>query len=164
MALFTSGRVQLGAARAQSAADTAALSAARELRAHLAELAVDDAGAAASWRARLRTVAESVADPVGVRVDDLVFVGSDWPPLAVQVRVSQPGPAGTRQTAAARAGLVFPDPRTATIGMGARRGLLGAVCTATAGRPARRSRRVRHDGRGGTRGGGRPRREQRVPQ
>ena len=106
VALFVLGRAQLAAAQAQTAADVAALSAGRELRARLDEIALDRPEDAAAWRARLGRVAEAAAGPAGARVEGLSFPGGAWPPLGVEVVVSSPGPRGVRARAAARAGLV----------------------------------------------------------
>jgi hypothetical protein len=118
VALFTLGRVQLGAAQAQTAADLAAISAARELRDRLAEIAADPPARAARWRERLAAVAGESAGPAGARVEALALPGGTWPPTAVEVTVSAPGPAGTRVRALARAGLVV----SATPGSGERSG------------------------------------------
>lgn len=105
VALFVLGRVQLAAAQAQTAADLAALSAGRELGAHLGEAALDGPADAAAWHARLLAVARRVAAPAGARVEALRFPDPGWPPTAVEVRVSAPGPRGSRVPAVARAGL-----------------------------------------------------------
>ena len=107
-ALFALGRVQLSAARAQTAADVAAVSAARELRARLGAVALAGPGRRESWRARLAAVAGAAARPSGARVEALAFPGGSWPPTAVEVTVSAPGPRGARVRAVARAGLVAP--------------------------------------------------------
>ena len=110
VAVFTLARVQLSGAQAQSAADLAALSAARDLRAGFAEAALDGDGASADLGARLRAVAVEVAGPMGARVEAVRFVGGTWPPMAVDVEVSRPAPGGTRIRAVARAGIVLPPP------------------------------------------------------
>ena len=107
MAVFALGRAHLAAARAQGAADLAALSAAAELRARLGEIAAGGPADASRWRARLADAAGQAARAMGARVEHVVPVGEGWPPLAVQVAVSEPGPRGTRARAVARAGLVF---------------------------------------------------------
>jgi hypothetical protein len=104
VALFALGRVQLAAARAQTAADLGAVSAARELRARLGEVALD--GRAGDWRERLAVAAGAAARPAGARVEALELPGGAWPPTAVEVTVSVPGPRGSRVRAVARAGLV----------------------------------------------------------
>ena len=106
VALFVLGRAQLSVARAQTAADLAAISAARELRARLGEVAVDGARRSGVWRERLAAAADAAARPAGARVEGLVLPGGAWPPTAVEVTVSAPGPRGTRARAIARAGLV----------------------------------------------------------
>ena len=118
VALFTLGRVQLGAAQAQTAADLAAISAARELRDRLGEMAGDPPARAARWRERLAAVAREAAGPAGARVEALGLPGGAWPPTAVEVTVSTAGPAGARVRALARAGLVV----SATIAAGERSG------------------------------------------
>jgi Transglycosylase SLT domain/D-alanyl-D-alanine carboxypeptidase/Putative Flp pilus-assembly TadE/G-like len=106
VALFVLGRAQLAAARAQTVADLAAISAARELRARLGEVAVDGARRRGVWRARLAAAADAAARPAGARVEGLALPDGAWPPTAVEVTVSSPGPRGTRARAIARAGLV----------------------------------------------------------
>lgn len=110
VAVFVLGRVQLAGAQAQSAADLAAVSAARELHAHLGEAVMDGEEAAGAWRARLGAAAGSAAAPVGARVESVRLVGEGWPPLAVEVVASHPGPRGTRVRAIARAGIVLAMP------------------------------------------------------
>ena len=107
-ALFLLGRVQLAAARAQTAADLAALSAGRELAGRLAEVALGGRASAAGWRARLARVAEPAAAASGARVEAVALPGGAWPPAAVEVTVSAPGPRGARVRAVARAGLAAP--------------------------------------------------------
>jgi soluble lytic murein transglycosylase-like protein len=102
--------------RAQTVADVAAVSAARELRARLGEVAADPAGRASApvWRARLAAVAEAAARPAGARVDSVAFPdGAAWPPTSVQVAVSLPAPRGLRAVAVARAGLLASAARAA---------------------------------------------------
>jgi Flp pilus assembly protein TadG len=107
-ALFALGRVQLSAARAQTAADVAAISAARELRDRFAEAALAGAGRSGALRASLAAVAGAAARHSGGRVEAVAFPGGPWPPTAVEVTVSAPAPRGTRVRAVARAGLVAP--------------------------------------------------------
>lgn len=107
VAVFTLGRVHLAGAQAQAAADLAAVSAARELRAHLGEIALDGADAAGAWRDRLAGAAAGAAEPMGARIESVRPVGSDWPPLAVDVVVRRPGPRGSTVRAVARAGIVL---------------------------------------------------------
>ncbi len=106
VALFALGRVQLAAARAQTAADLAAVSAARELRARMGEVASAGPGGGRAWRDRLRAAAEAAASGSGARVEALSLPGGSWPPTAVEVTVSAPGPRGARVRALARAGMV----------------------------------------------------------
>ncbi len=106
VALFALGRVQLASARAQTAADLGAVSAARELRGRLGEVAVAGPAAAPSWRRRLAAAADAAARPAGARVEGVALAGGSWPPTAVEVTVSVPGPRGSRVRAIARAGLV----------------------------------------------------------
>ncbi len=105
-AAFALGRAHLAAARAQTAADLAALSAARELAAGLGELAASGPADAGRWRGRLSAVATEVARGSGGRLEALDLGDGAWPPTAVQVTVSAPGPAGGRARAVARAGLL----------------------------------------------------------
>jgi hypothetical protein len=102
---FALARAQLSVARAQTAADLAALSAARELWAGLGALAGDDPAAAERWRARLADVAGQAAAGSGGRLESLALGDGAWPPTDVRVTVSVPGPHGTRARAVARAGL-----------------------------------------------------------
>ncbi|HEX2503461.1 MAG TPA: transglycosylase SLT domain-containing protein [Miltoncostaeaceae bacterium] len=106
VALFALGRVQLAAARAQTAADLGAISAARELRGRLGEIAVAGRRRAGAWRDRLAAVAGEAARPAGARLEGLSLPGGSWPPTAVEVTVSVPGPRDARVRAVARAGLV----------------------------------------------------------
>jgi hypothetical protein len=110
VALFALGRVQLAAATAQTAADVAAVSAARELRARLWEVALAGRDRQGRWRQRLATVAGEAARASGGRVEGLELPGPTWPPTAVEVVVSVPAPAGARVRALARAGLVASAP------------------------------------------------------
>ena len=142
VALFALGRVQLAAAKAQTAADLAALSAGRGLAADLGRMALDGPTEAAGWRERLRAVARDAAAPGGARVEDLRFPDAAWPPVAVEVLVSAPGPRGTRVRAVARAGLRR-RPRAATGARAGRRAAAtrGRCATGTASRCARSWRR-----------------------
>ena len=106
VALFVLGRVQLAAAQAQTAADVAAISAGREMWAHMGQIAFDGPAGAARWRARLTAVSAAAAAPGGARVEGLRLPGGSWPPTAVEVVVSSPGPQGSRVRAIARAGVV----------------------------------------------------------
>ncbi len=114
VALFLLGRVQLAAAQAQTAADVAAISAGREIWAHMAQIAFDGPAGAARWRARLTAVSSAAAAPGGARVESLRLPGGSWPPTAVEVVVSSPGPQGSRVRAIARAGIAV----AASIGAG----------------------------------------------
>ena len=117
-ALFAIGRAHVAVVRAQTVADVAAVSAARELRARLGEVAADPAGAASApaWQARLAVVAEAAARPAGARLESIDFPdGAAWPPASVQVEVSVPAPRGLRARAVARAGLLA----SASVGTGA---------------------------------------------
>ena len=109
VALFALGRAHVAVVRAQTVADVAAVSAARELRARLGEMAADPAGAASApaWRARLAAVASAAAGPAGARLESLAFPdGAAWPPATVEVVVSVPAPRGMRARAVARAALL----------------------------------------------------------
>lgn len=105
--VFTIGRVHLSGAQAQGAADLAALSAARELRASLAEAVLEGDGGSGRLGARLRGAAAEVAEPMGARVEAVRFPGDTWPPLAVDIEVSHATAGGMRIRAVARAGIVF---------------------------------------------------------
>jgi hypothetical protein len=113
VAVFALGRVQLAGAQAQTAADVAAISAARELRDRLGEIATDPPARSDAWRRRLAAVAAEAAGPAGARVESLALPGDPWPPTAVEVVVSSAGPAGTRVRAVARAGLAVSAPLAA---------------------------------------------------
>ena len=102
---FALARAQLTVARAQTAADLAALSAARELWAGLGAVAADDPSSAGRWRARLSAVAEEAAVGSGGRIESLTLGDGAWPPTSVEVMVSTEGPHGTRARAVARAGV-----------------------------------------------------------
>jgi hypothetical protein len=115
VAVFALGRVQLSASQAQTAADLAAVSAARELRDRLGEVARDDPSAGAAWRARLADAARRAAAPAGARLEGLRFPEGAWPPTAVEVTVSVAGPGDQRVRALARAGLTI----AASLGAGA---------------------------------------------
>jgi hypothetical protein len=107
VAVFALGRVQLAASQAQTAADLAAVSAARELRDRLGEVALDAPGAEAAWRVRLADAARAAAAPAGARIEGLRFPEGAWPPAAVEVTVSVAGPGDQRVRALARAGLTI---------------------------------------------------------
>ncbi|MGD9697098.1 MAG: transglycosylase SLT domain-containing protein [Thermoleophilia bacterium] len=104
-AVFALGRAQLAASQAQTTADLAAISAARELRDRFGEMARDGAGERGRWTARLSRIAREAAAATGGRIESVEPVGAAWPPAAVQVVASRAGPAGTRARARARAGL-----------------------------------------------------------
>ncbi len=106
VAAFAVARAQLSVARAQTAADLAALSAARELWARMDEVTADGPVRASVWRVRLGALAGQVAAASGARLESLSLDDDVWPPAAVQVVVSTPGPRGTRARAVARAGVV----------------------------------------------------------
>ncbi len=106
VAAFALGRVPLAAARAQTAADLAALSGARELWAGLGAADAQGPVERAAVAARIRRVAGAAAAGSGGRLESVALGDGVWPPTAVQVVVSAPGPHGTRVRATARAGLV----------------------------------------------------------
>lgn len=104
IAMFWLGRAQAAQARAQTAADLTAISAARRLRELLPVMANDPARAREARRAEIRRVATQIAGGNGVALVGVVWPeGSRWPPTTVQVTVEAAGPAGTRIRAAARA-------------------------------------------------------------
>ena len=104
------GRAQLAAAQAQTAADLAALSAGRELRARLGEVALDGPASAAGSGARgSAAVAAAAAAPAGARVEALRFPERRLAARRGRGRRQQPrGRGGPRARAMARAGLVVP--------------------------------------------------------
>ena len=108
VAVFTLGRVHLAKASAQTGADLAALSAGRELRAALPEALGPHGLGPEGLRARALAAARAAAGSSGARVLSLELPLAGWPPTAVQVTVSQPGPMGTSVSATARAGLAAP--------------------------------------------------------
>ena len=108
VAIGTIGRVHLAKARAQTGADLAALSAARELRVALGSALPEDGADRVRLQARIAGVARTAAGSRGGRVVALDLPGGPWPPAAVQVTVALPGPMGSTVTATARAGLTAP--------------------------------------------------------
>jgi len=122
LALFALGRAHLAVARAQVAADVAAISAARELRTRIGDAAREPGARSAEWRARIAAVAVAAAAPAGARVEALSFPDAGWPPTSVQVTVSAPGPRGLRARAVARAGLVAWAPLAGAVTRWARGG------------------------------------------
>ena len=95
VAVFALGRVHLAAARAQTVADLAAVSAARGLPAGPAADGVPE---------RVRSLAAQVTEGSGGRLVQVSIPAH--PAIAVDVRVEVAGPLGTRLTAVARAGLL----------------------------------------------------------
>ena len=104
IAMFWLGRAHATQARAQTAADLTAISAARRLRELLPVMATDPARAREARRAEIRRVATQIAGGNGVALVRVAWPeGSRWPPTTVQVTVEAAGPAGTRIRAGARA-------------------------------------------------------------
>jgi putative Flp pilus-assembly TadE/G-like protein len=111
VAVATLGRAQLAKARAQSAADTAALSAGRRLRQLLPALVVGTPGAGVDPAPDLAVAAAPAAAAAGARVTSVAAAPTpSWPPIAVDVRVEVPAPMGLAVGAEARAGLALEDP------------------------------------------------------
>lgn len=108
--LVALGRAHVAAARAQTVADLAALSAARELRARLGEVAAAPPGAGARLRAALEAAAADAARPAGARIVGLRLPDGAWPPTAVEVVVAEPAAVGREVIALARAGLAVTAP------------------------------------------------------
>lgn len=96
---FQLGRAHLAAARAQTLADLAAVSAARTLPGVTVPLARSDAHAA-----RVRSAAADALGGSGSQLRDVTLVVSSGVPIAVDVEVRIPGPMGTTASAVARAG------------------------------------------------------------
>ena len=102
--MFWLGRAHATQARAQTAADLTAISAARRLRELLPAMAVDPPHTREARRAEISRVATQIAGGNGVALLGVAWPeGSRWPPTTVQVTVEAAGPAGTRIRAAARA-------------------------------------------------------------
>jgi len=107
--VFELARARLAVDRAQAAADTAAVSAARRLRELVAEAVVRRREPRPDWRPAMAAAAEPSAVIDGARIVDVrLGPGSAWPPTEVQVRVVVGGPLGTQARATARAALVPP--------------------------------------------------------
>ncbi len=127
VAVFALGRVHLAAARAQTVADLAAVSAARGLPAGPAADGVPE---------RVRRLAAEVTEGSGGRLVQVSIPAH--PAIAVDVRVEVAGPLGTRLTAVARAGLLPgrhpPAPRSGRAAAATR----GRSSIATVGRCVRR--------------------------
>lgn len=119
---FWLGRAHTTQARAQTAADLTAISAARRLREILPAMATDPPHAREARRAEIRRLAVRIAGGNDVALVGVTWPeGSRWPPTTVQVTVEAMGPAGTRIRAAARAAVApgagsLPEPRSAARG------------------------------------------------
>lgn len=98
-AVFQLGRAHLAAARAQTLADLAAISAARTLLGGPVPLTETDATAS-----RARAAALDALGGSGSQLRNVGLVASTGVPLAVDVEVRIPGPMGMTATAVARAG------------------------------------------------------------
>lgn len=104
IAMVWLGRAQATQARAQTAADLTAISAARRLRELLPAMASQPARGRQARRDEIRRVAAEIAGGNGVALVRVEWPeGVRWPPTMVQVTVEAIGPAGTRIRAAARA-------------------------------------------------------------
>lgn len=102
--VFTVGRAYAAKADAQSGADVVAVGTARRLQHELTAMAAADGLVERrAWHTRLRVTATALARANGVTLDRVTIADGAWPPTIVRVRVSAPGPAGTRIAAAAQA-------------------------------------------------------------
>lgn len=111
VALFLVGRAHLAKAQAQAAADTAALSAGRELADLLPTIASEGPVPHRDWRDDLARAAAPSVRAGGTRLVEVRMSGGGaWPPTAVEVEVERPGPMGTRVRASARAALTVTAP------------------------------------------------------
>jgi Transglycosylase SLT domain/D-alanyl-D-alanine carboxypeptidase/Putative Flp pilus-assembly TadE/G-like len=107
LGVFWLGRAHVAKARAQTAADLAAISAGRRLREVLPQMLAGPEARADEWRGRVEKTAAEYARRNGATVLRVTWPeGSRWPPTTVQVTVAAPGPAGTMVLAAARAALM----------------------------------------------------------
>ena len=102
------GWVHIARARAQTAADAAALSAGRLLAAHLAEISATPVRDQQRAFSQLEKEARDVAPASGGEVERVWNPDSrSWPPTSVEVRVAVRGPFGLRVPAVARAELAM---------------------------------------------------------
>ena len=119
IAMFWLGRAQATQARAQTAADLTAISAARRLRELLPAMATQPARGREARRDEIGRVAVEIAGGNGVALVRVDWPeGTRWPPTMVQVTVEAAGPAGTHIRAAARAAIApgagsLPEARSA---------------------------------------------------
>ena len=111
LAVGALGLAQLAKARAQTAADTAALSAGRRLRELLPALAALPRGRRRVPAEALAAAAAPALEASGARLRSLrALPAGGWPPTEVELGVGVPGPAGTEVGASARAGLAVAAP------------------------------------------------------
>ena len=102
----------LASAQAQTAADLAALAAARELARQSAFLRGPDPQADLEVERAVFGRAWPVARSSGARAAELTLPGPEyWPPTSAQVEVRLPGPLGTHVRAKAVAAVVAPQDR-----------------------------------------------------
>jgi cell wall-associated NlpC family hydrolase len=119
LATFALGAVQVAGERCRTAAQTAAVSAARRLRELLGTPAAQGPVLREDWLADLAAAARPSLDAAGARLEAISLPGGRaWPPTEVVVRVSAPGPLGTTIAREARASVDFGAPLGA--GSGAR--------------------------------------------
>jgi soluble lytic murein transglycosylase-like protein len=112
------GGARLAKARAQSAADTAALSAGRRLDELLPRIAVPSDERRDDLSRALARAAQPAVRAVGGRLVGLRLAqqgGAAWPPRAVELRVAVPGPRGVVARATARASLPSWAPGAAAV-------------------------------------------------
>jgi len=111
LATFAVGQVQVAGERCRTAAQTAAVSAARRLRELIGGADAEGSVLREHWLGDLASAARPSADAAGARLEEVSLPGApDWPPTVVVVRVSAPGPLGTRLTREARAEVDFAAP------------------------------------------------------
>jgi cell wall-associated NlpC family hydrolase len=129
LATFALGAVQVAGERCRTAAETAAVSAARRLRELLASPAAQGTVLREDWLGDLAGAARPSLEAAGARLEAISLPGGrSWPPTVVVVRASAPGPLGTTVTREARASVDFDGP----LGPGAGARAAGAIAPAAA--------------------------------
>jgi cell wall-associated NlpC family hydrolase len=104
LASFAVGQVEVAGERCRTAAETAAVSAARRLGELLRGAGAEGPVRREDWLADLAAAARPSAEAAGARLEAVSLPGgSAWPPTVVMVRVSAPGPLGSAVTREARA-------------------------------------------------------------
>ncbi|MDX6646411.1 MAG: peptidoglycan DL-endopeptidase CwlO [Miltoncostaeaceae bacterium] len=120
LATFAVGQVQVAGERCRTAAETAAVSAARRLRELLGSAAAEGPVLREDWLGDLADAARPSAEAAGARLEAVSLPGApSWPPTQVVVRVSAPGPLGTTVVREARAEVDFGAPLAVGPGDGA---------------------------------------------